>query len=305
VALVASTLAPVVPPPEAGRVNPGAAATYTLSFFAHPSRCVVRFNGTGYVSGASNSSVKAGFYPIVAAFCPGEAFVSWSSTAGSVAPSNQSQASLTVSSNGTLTANFVRGYNVTFNETGLVVGTSWAAEVRGVTQSNSTNLIPFVLINGSYNYTIQRQQDFAAKYAGSFVVNGADVMINVRFTSISYSVTFVENGLPPLLVWWVDLNLSIAYSNTAWLTFAIVNGTYAFKVPDEPGYHSNVTWGNVTVHGHALSVYIAFDPNGSGSSGWGRGTWYILGGVLAIGGLGGAGFYVIHVRRRSMPPARP
>lgn len=83
-----------------------APSTDTVTFSVSGSGCSALFNGGNFTNGQS-TSVQAGATYLLAAYpCNGNSFSSWSSTAGTLGSSSASPTFLTVSSSGTLTANF-------------------------------------------------------------------------------------------------------------------------------------------------------------------------------------------------------
>lgn len=152
-------------------------------------------------------------------------------------------------------------YAITFTETGLPTGTSWSVSLNGTAESSSGSMIQFTRPNGTYAYAIGGVPGWtASQYAGSVTVNGAVVNEATGFTQVTYTVTFVESGLPSGATWSVRLGTSIASSTTNTVTFAEPNGTYAYTITDVPGWHQRSLpyTGSVMVDGATVNEAIVF-----------------------------------------------
>lgn len=262
---VASPPAPV----SSRSLNPSA-GDFDITVLTIPSFCTIFIGSLTFGNDSVYSGISGGEFQISSNYCAGEAFINWSTTGGlSVNRSTANPAALQVESSGTLTALFALGYNVTFNETGLLFGTTWTVTINGnpVSSSSATpTLVVFQEPNGSYPYQIARVPLFAAKYSGTVVVQGRDVLVNVTFTSLTYDVEFFSTGLASSTLWSVTLNYTQYYSHSPWITFAEINGTYPYTVSWVPDYSMNVTSGNVTVTGHQIDVYVRFAQNSTSSA---------------------------------------
>lgn len=91
--------------------------------------------------------------------------------------------SVSLSSAGTgVSVTFEHAYLVTFTETGLASGTSWAVELRTVTLSSTTSTITFWTPNGTYAYGITPVPGYLATGSpSSVVVAHAPTGISVTF----------------------------------------------------------------------------------------------------------------------------
>lgn len=75
-------------------------------------------------------------------------------------------------------------FTVSFNESGLTAGTSWAVTLNGVQATSSTTTIAFTMASGTYAYTIGIVTNFTSTPStGSVTVNGAAVGQAITFTS--------------------------------------------------------------------------------------------------------------------------
>lgn len=243
--------------------------TYNLTILIHPASCTISIGLLTFANGSTYVGAPAGFHQIQSEFCQGQAFVDWSATGESVNRSTANPATLDIEANGTLTATYAVGFNVTFNESGLLFGTTWQVSIEGnplQSTSATPTLVVFQEPNGSYPYVIGKIPYYAARYAGTVDVDGHSVEVNVTFTLIEYDVEFLSSGLAPQTLWSVTLNGTEYSSHSSWITVAQVNGTYSWAVSWVSGYTANVTSGRVAVAGAERMIYVGFAQNSSGSS---------------------------------------
>ena len=123
-------------------------------------------------------------------------------------------------------------YVVTFTETGLPGGTTWYVNVSGgPSLSGTTASLTTPLPNGSYPYTVaMAAKEYTAK-GGTLQVNGGPVTKSVPFTLVTYTVTFVETGLPAGTMWYANISGEPFLGGTGTsLTTALPNGSYTYTL---------------------------------------------------------------------------
>ena len=167
-------------------------------------------------------------------------------------------------------------YNVSFVESNLPSGTTWSVTLNGSPQSVMVSTILFLMSNGSFPFSVAPVTGFTANVTGgTVVVNGAAVVIAIGWTANgpaarSYTITFLETGLPANSSWSVTLNgssLSSA-SNTSTTTSTnvvfrgLAAGTYAYWVPDVGIYRAATASGTATVVGENVTVTLPFSALG-------------------------------------------
>ncbi len=77
-------------------------------------------------------------------------------------------------------------YNVTFTESGLNKGTTWAIGLGNVTKYSNKTYIVFSLVNGTYNFTVKNVTGYRTNISTiKVIVNGKNVSVNIFFTSRS------------------------------------------------------------------------------------------------------------------------
>jgi YVTN family beta-propeller protein len=160
-------------------------------------------------------------------------------------------------------------YSVTFWESGLPSGLTWQVTVGGIAMSLTTNGGPDSLSwsglpNGTYAYSIAGNSGWhqsTLPYNGDVLVNGASVTEpTLIYTHATYSVTFWEFGFLPGHTWTVTVN-GVTKSLTTnglpdRLTWTgLANGTYAYSITGNPGWHEIPLPynGNVVVNGASVT----------------------------------------------------
>ena len=150
-------------------------------------------------------------------------------------------------------------YSVTFKEAGLPYGTSWYVNIsNGQSFTGTGTTITFNEPNGSYLYTIETSnKNYATNQtSGTFTVNGGNVNIAITFSPVTYTVTFIQNGLPSGTSWSIIFN-GITFSSTnSTITFNETNGSYSYIISGISGYMANTYSGTINVNGNSVSVSI-------------------------------------------------
>ena len=160
-----------------------------------------------------------------------------------------------------------KSYLVTFNETGLSLGSMWYVTLNGTTKNSTSSEIIFAEPNGTYSFHILPPSGITTSPTSGLVsVRGSNVTESIHFTSAipkTYSVIFSETGLPPGSSWSVTLN-ETTQSSTGNITFILTNGTYLYSIAPVPGYsillmpEYNGSSGIITVNGYNLSYPVTF-----------------------------------------------
>jgi hypothetical protein len=118
--------------------------------FAITSPCSIAFNGLIYTNGQSTpANLIAGTpYPIQAEACTGWSFSTWSTSAGSLTSPTSTSTVLTVTNNGTLTANYT-AQTASYTLNNVPYG-NWTLYTYGITQASAGyNYYNFTLVNVS------------------------------------------------------------------------------------------------------------------------------------------------------------
>jgi Thermopsin/Periplasmic copper-binding protein (NosD) len=164
-------------------------------------------------------------------------------------------------------------YPVTFSESGLPAGETFAVTFNGNTQSTltdgGTDTLTFASVpNGTYSYSIADVSGWhqnTVPYSGTLTAAGSGISVSMAFTQVTYSVTYSESGLPSGETFQVTLN-SVTESlvtdgGTDSLTFSgLANGSYSYSIADVPGWHeSNIAYsGSQSVSGASVTENLVF-----------------------------------------------
>ncbi len=176
--------------------------------------------------------------------------------------SNISTFSFTVNGKGiNIHIGFTELYVISFKESGLISGTKWYVVLNGNNMSSTNQFINFTEPNGTYPYVIGNVSGYTLNlYKGTVQVSNYNITINVVYNVLSYSVVFIESGLPTNAFWTVVFD-SYAYSSTT-NTIKISNipkSTYQYQVQSISGYEitKNQT-GVVSISSYVTYVNVTF-----------------------------------------------
>ncbi len=154
---------------------------------------------------------------------------------------------------------------LSFNETGLVSGTTWAVDVEGYGEVSSDQpSISFALPQSTtYHYQALLVLDYLPPPSGGVALGTVPATVALAYTPTvapTYKVTFTETGLAPGASWSVSIDpahvaFSISTTSTN-ISFYETNGSYpvTFTLPD--GYVGPATTATVGINGSALSVTV-------------------------------------------------
>ncbi|MGC8565262.1 MAG: YncE family protein [Thermoplasmata archaeon] len=228
---------------------------YYLTMLANPSNGGIVYPGSGWY----NASILINIYTKANT---GFKFVSWAGNGNGSYSGKMESTTIDMNSPITEQANFVKVYNVVFKESGLKTGTSWSVTLNGTTETSTTGTITFNEPNGTYVYSIGSVSGYSiSPSSGSITVNGTSVLQSIKFTLITvktYTIIFVETGLPPGTSWSVTLNGTKNTSSTTSITFYEPNGTYTYSIQQIPGYSTAQYSGTITVSGSSITKYVIF-----------------------------------------------
>ena len=159
-------------------------------------------------------------------------------------------------------------YAVTFAESGVPAGQTFAVTVAGNLQSlttdGGTDSLAFQVPNGTSAYqihTISGWQQSTLPYHGSVVVSGSPVTEpTLLYTQVTYSVSFSESGIVSGLTFGVTLNsvLKTATTTNTGVTLSwsgIPNGSYPYSISRVSGWQQSTLpqSGNVVVAGSSVA----------------------------------------------------
>jgi hypothetical protein len=131
-------------------------------------------------------------------------------------------------------------YGVTFNETGLPIGTPWWVNVTGGGPStrSTTASLSFTDFDGTYGYSVGTTDKIYASPRGNFTVANGPSYMSIVFAPVVYPIAFQETGLPVGTGWWLSVaGQPVVYAGSANLTANETNGTYSYTASStDPTY---------------------------------------------------------------------
>lgn len=150
-------------------------------------------------------------------------------------------------------------YTVTFVESGLPTGTNWSVHLGGATNQSNGTSISFVDPNGTYAFALGLVPGYySATESGTAHVTGPGLVVDVRFSQTTYTVTFTESGLPTHTSWSVTLS-GVEHTTTGTATsFVQPNGTYPYTIGLVAGYVPATRSASVVVSNGSVSVPVPF-----------------------------------------------
>lgn len=179
-------------------------------------------------------------------------------------------------------------YSVTFDETGLGVGQRWSVSFNDTMETSTSGSILFSLFaNGTYTFQVPTLLGLRASPSGGpLTVAGHDVLEQIDFAPnevLSYTVQFLEKGLPAGVAWFAELGNRTANSTTPSLVFSgIAPGNYSYVVSAADGFVSHPGSENITVFQSNLSIAITFEAGSSVAVSGGLGSEWDLAAMFAV-----------------------
>ncbi len=153
-------------------------------------------------------------------------------------------------------------FTVTFNETGLVAGTSWAVNFDGIAETSSAASIAFSVPMGSYPYAVGPVPGYAASPSTGTVAAGPNAyLVGVTFSRLTYAVTVSEGGLPSGTSWNATVNGVTQSTSGTTLVFYEPNGTFTYALGSVGGFNVKGGNGSVTVAGQPTSISGMYSPS--------------------------------------------
>ena len=159
-------------------------------------------------------------------------------------------------------------YTVTFTETGLASGDTWAVtSSAGEGRAIAPNpIVLSAVANGSYSFTVNAPGYSATPASGFVNVSGVDVSQAIAFHSLGsvYRLTFSETGLPTPGFWGVYVgNVTVLFgdtSNSSDVSVPLLDGSYGWSAIAFGGYSATPSSGIATINGGPATVDLTFAP---------------------------------------------
>jgi hypothetical protein len=160
----------------------------------------------------------------------------------------------------------IETYSIKF--TSSLTGYSWSVKLSNSTSSStlssSTNLITFTKPDGKYAYIITAPSSYKAiPSSGNITVSNSNITVSIAMdplsTTMKYTLTFYEEGLPIGTLWSVQLVVLTNQSTSNSIAFTVQNGTYNYTINPVNNYACNVSSGQITIHGSNKNVYLDYN----------------------------------------------
>ena len=148
---------------------------------------------------------------------------------------------------------------VTFQETGLLAGTTWTVFMNGQVSSNATTVV-FTEPPGYYYFEIASVGDqVPTPSSGELNVTGPPVFVSVTFQS-GYPVVFIAEGLPSGTQWIASLSGTdlIGGSTNDTVVIDAGNGSYNYTAFTLASCWSSPPSGSLTVDGGPVVLFLRF-----------------------------------------------
>ncbi len=150
-------------------------------------------------------------------------------------------------------------FEVTFTQSGHPEGSLWSVNLGGDVKSSTGSSITYMESNGTYDFYITGHSHYkASPDSGKILVYGDDVTENIMFVNTTYSIVFMETGLPSAGSWGVEVNGVIYTTDSSSITVMRGNGTYSYTVSAPTGYTVSPASGTLLLNGGDSTVNLEF-----------------------------------------------
>lgn len=189
---------------------------------------------------------------------------------------------------------------------------------------NAGNVYPATYYSGGVGNNVWYMMMYASSSSNGYTFGSYDWKLSVALNAVvaeiggidqkttvpaTYSVTFVESGLPYDTTWYVHFDgqtgspYTYQSSSSSWTFTGISDGTYSYSIPNVDGYAASPSSGSVSVSGSNVQVdvhfslipvfkpgeYVTVDVSGLNLRA-GPGTGYEILTVLSYGTVGIEGY---------------
>lgn len=98
-------------------------------------------------------------------------------------------------------------------------------------------------------------------YVTNYKYSSLSIISTSQLINTKYNVTFMENGLPTKINWYVNLSDGLRsgpISNLSY-SFLLINGSYTYSISNVSGYSPTTPTGIFIVDGHNLTIDVSFN----------------------------------------------
>jgi len=152
-------------------------------------------------------------------------------------------------------------YTVLFSETGLSTGTNWSVTLDSVTKTSTGLTVAFIEPNGTYSWSLPNVTGYqGSPFSGSITVSGSAIDQAVTFSStiVTFTVAFIESGLPTGTLWSVTLGFTTNQSHLPVIEFNVTPQVYGYVIGSVNGYTASPSSAAVAVISANATVLITF-----------------------------------------------
>jgi Periplasmic copper-binding protein (NosD) len=155
--------------------------------------------------------------------------------------------------------------NVQFVASGLPTATSWTVAFNGSLAATTSNSLIFstntAALGVTLPYSVEAPSGWTASPAtGSVTTVGSALVVQLKFSQVTYPVAFSQSGLPAGTPWSVTVNGTTLSGSAGSVTTPLPNGTYRYTVDPIAGYTVAPSSGSVTVASAGSTTSLAFSP---------------------------------------------
>ncbi len=150
-------------------------------------------------------------------------------------------------------------YNVTFNGSGLPLGTIWSVVINGTSFPSTGSELSVDAPNGTYAFTVGPVPGYVPiPRVGGFRVSGQALSVGIAFSPFRYLATFTEKGLAPGRNWSVVLDGKGEWTTGADVKLDLPNGSQSWSLGPVQGFHPSPTSGTVSILGADVRQNVTF-----------------------------------------------
>lgn len=159
-----------------------------------------------------------------------------------------------------------RIYTLTIRAVGLPEGVSWNLEIDGHTYKVTGSSFVYYITDDRYHHIPYNVPDIygytVTNGTGSVQFIGKNASVDVYFTQVIFTVSFIESGLPAGTTWGVSITGIGSITNAgSQIREILFNGTYEFSVfTTDHDYMPSFYNGTFVVNGTSKNISIVFRP---------------------------------------------
>jgi YVTN family beta-propeller protein len=151
-------------------------------------------------------------------------------------------------------------YPVDFVESGLAPSVPWSVDFRGTPGGGSGTLIGFSAPNGTFPYTIPPVPGYIGPGGGSTTVAAGPDTVNVPFHPYTFTIDFVETGLPQRTNWSLTVGGANFWTTGTTISVPEPNGSYPYTIATVGRWDPHPPSGTLLVNNASQTFPVRFAP---------------------------------------------